>query len=354
MGALAVHDPLLFSVLALPFGGMANWAVGFLTTAAIFAILALALNLQWGYTGVFNFGIAAFMMVGAYTSALLTVGKPGDYSSYILGFGWPVWAGWLGALVAGGVFALLLGLPTLRLRGDFLAIATISAAAILRSVAFSADGFVNRSIGLNGLSQPLSGLAPTPSDYRWVLFALVVAMLVLVYLVLVAVSASPWGRVLRAIRENEEAARASGKDTVRFRMEAFVLGGALMALAGAIWAHRNGTIEPNSFSDLFGTFIVWAMLIVGGSGNHRGAVLGALVVGLIWFGLPLIQQNLPAAIGSDIFPLREFVVGLLVVLFLLRLPRGIMPEEARVSRFAPVPPNEAGHPLVRLVHALRR
>jgi branched-chain amino acid transport system permease protein len=336
------------------FGGMIDWGVGFLTTAAIFGILALALDLQWGYTGVFNFGIAAFMMVGAYTSALLTVDRPGEYSSYILGLGWPVWAGWLGAVVAGAVFALLLGLPTLRLRGDFLAIATISAAAILRSVAIASHGLVNRSIGLNGVPQPLSGLVGDPGNYQWVLFALVIAMLVGVYALLVAVTQSPWGRVLRAIRENEDAARASGKDTVRFRMEAFVLGGALMALAGAIWAHRNGTIAPDSFSDLFGTFIVWAMLIVGGSGNHRGAVLGAIVVGLIWFGLPLIQQNLPQAIGSDIFPLREFVVGLLVVLFLLRLPRGIVPEEARVSRFAPAPPGEDVHPLLRMARAFRR
>ena len=319
------------------FVGSVNWSVGFLTTVAIFGILALALNLQWGYTGVFNFGIVAFFMVGAYTSALLTLDAPGSFEDYVGGYGLPVPVGWMGAVLAGGLLALIIGLPTLRLRRDFLAIATIGIAAILRSVANSVEGLVNRARGLNGIPRFLDDVVSS-ADYRWVLLCIALTMLALVYVVVRQATASPWGRVLRAIRENEDTAKATGKDTVRFRMQSFVLGGMIMGLAGAIWAHRVGTIAPDAFSDLLGTFLVWTMLMVGGSGNNRGAVLGALVVGFTWFGTPLIQEDLPDFLGNRVFMLRQFAIGLLIVVFLLLRPQGLLPEEKRVSRFVDEPP----------------
>lgn len=330
--------PLTFEpVFLVTFIGGMNWTVGFLTTVAIFGILALALNLQWGYAGVFNFGIVAFFMVGAYTSALLTLDRPDEFESYIGGWGLPILVGWLGGAVAGGALALLIGVPTLRLRRDFLAIATIGVAAILRSVATSVEGFVNRGRGLNGIPRPLDGIVDS-TDYKWVLLVITVTMLLAVYVVVSKATASPWGRVLRAIRENEDTARATGKNTVSFRMQSFVLGGMIMGLAGAIWAHRMGTIAPDSFPDLFGTFLVWTMLIVGGSGNNRGAVLGALLVGLFWFGTPLIQEDLPDVLGNRVFVLRQFAIGLLVIVFVLLRPQGVLPEQPRVSRFVAQPP----------------
>lgn len=129
-----MHEGFSAALPMLPvlvtFDGGLNWTVGFLTTVAIFGILALALNLQWGYTGVFNFGVVAFFMVGAYTSALLTLEPPGPFEDYLGGFGLPVPVGWLGGLLAGGLLALVIGLPTLRLRRDFLAIATIGRLAL--------------------------------------------------------------------------------------------------------------------------------------------------------------------------------------------------------------------------------
>ncbi|HJM76396.1 MAG TPA: branched-chain amino acid ABC transporter permease [Dehalococcoidia bacterium] len=327
--------------MLVTFVGSMNWTVGFLTTVAIFGILALALNLQWGYSGVFNFGIVAFFMAGAYTSALLTIDAPSDFENYIGGFELPVLVGWLGGAAAGGLLALVVGLPTLRLRRDFLAIATIGIAAILRSTANSVEGFVNRGRGLNGIPRFLDGIVDS-SEYRWVLLAITGTMLVLVYLVLSRVTASPWGRTLRAIRENEDTAKSTGKDTVSFRMQSFVLGGMIMGLAGAIWAHRIGTIAPDSFKDIFGTFLVWTMLIVGGSGNNRGAVLGAVLVGFFWFGTPLIQEDLPDALGTRVFMLRQFAIGLLVVIFVLLRPQGLLPEQARVSRYMPRGPTVAG------------
>ena len=329
MDALIAFDPTPL----VTFTGGLNWTVGFLTTVAIFGIVALGLNLQWGYTGVFNFGIVAFFMVGAYTSAVLTLPAPNpEFEDYIAGWSLPVPVGWLAGMGAAGLLALIVGLPTLRLRRDFLAIATIGIAAILRSVANSVEGLVNRARGLNGIPRFLDELADG-SDYRWVMLGIALVMLLVVYVVVARVTGSPWGRVLRAIRENEDTARASGKDTVNFRMQSFVLGGMIMGLGGAIFAHRVNAIAPTSFSDLFGTFLVWTMLMVGGSGNNRGAVLGALVVGFFWFGTPLIQEDLPDFLGSRVFMLRQLMIGLLIILFLLLRPEGLLREERRVSLF---------------------
>ncbi len=339
--------PIREAQALITFIGATNWSVGFLTTVAIFGILALALNLQWGYTGTFNFGIVAFFMVGAYTSAILTVDAPSQFEDYIGGYSLPIPIGWLGGAIAGGVLALIIGLPTLRLRRDFLAIATIGFAAILRSVAASTENFVNQARGMNGIPRFLDHLVEGGDrewligrDYQWVLLGIAVTMLLFSYIVVRAATASPWGRVLRALRDNEETARSVGKDTTRYRMQAFVLGGMIMGLAGAIWAHRVSAIGPDSFSDLFGTFLVWTMVIIGGSGNNRGAVLGALVVGLIWFGVPLIQEDLPDFLGSRVFMVRQFMIGLLIVVFLLLRPQGLIPEDPIVSRWVPHPSRE--------------
>lgn len=325
-------------VTLVTFDGAVNWTVGFLTTVAIFAILALALNIQWS-VGILNFGVAAFFMVGAYVSAVLTLSPPEGLESYVAGWGIPIPVGWLMAMVAGAVLAVLLGIPTLRLRDDFLAIATIGVAAILRSIANSVEGLVNRSRGLNGVDGFLEDQVQG-GGYRWVELAIALVVLLAVYWLVSRASSSPWGRSLRAIRDNEDTAKASGKNTVRFRMGAFILGAMLMGLAGAIYAHRSGTISPLTFSDLLGTFFVWTMLIVGGSGNHRGAVVGAVVVGFFWFGTPLIQESLPDWLGSRVFQVRQLLIGLLIVVFLLWRPQGLLAERDRVSRFVSQGPDD--------------
>jgi branched-chain amino acid transport system permease protein len=125
---------------------------------------------------------------------------------------------------------------------------------------------------------------------------------------------------------------------VNFRIQSFVVGGMIMGLAGGVFGSWFSAIAPTTFSDLFGTFLVWAMLIVGGSGNNRGAVVGAVVVMLFWFGLPLVQTDLPDFLGTRVFELRQMTIGLLIVLFLIFRPQGLLPERRRVSRFAPRPP----------------
>lgn len=329
-------------VTLVTFDGAVNWTVGFLTTVCIFAIITLALNIQWS-VGILNFGVAAFLLAGAYVSAVLTLPAPEGLEAYVAGWGLPIPVGWIMAAVAGAILALLLGIPTLRLRDDFLAIATIGVAAILRSIANSVDGLVNRSRGLNGLDFVLEADSPG-SDFQWVQLAIVLVVLIVVYFLVTRATASPWGRTLRAIRDNEDTAKASGKYTVRFRMGAFIFGAMLMSFAGAIYVHRGGTVAPQSFTDLLGTFFVWTMLIVGGSGNHRGAVLGALIVAFFWFGTPLIQESLPDWLGSRVHQVRQLLIGLLIVIFLLWRPQGLLAERDRVSRFVSVGPQLASEP----------
>lgn len=327
---LALTDPTFLVSLQ----GAVNWSAGFITTIAIFAIVVLGLNVQWGYTGILNFGVVAFFMVGAYTSALLTLAPATGFNAYILGLELPIVIGWVAAAGAGALLALLIGLPTLRLRLDFLAIATIGIAEIFRTFARSGEGLVNRTEGLNGIPGLFADQV-SRGNYKWVQLAIMVAALLAVYLLVRAATESPWGRVLRAIRDNEATAQAAGKQTVAYRLQAFVLGGAIIAFAGALYAHRIGAISPPGFTDLFGTFLPYTMLIVGGAGNHRGVMLGSLVVGFFWFGTPLVQESLPDAIGTNVFVWRQFLVGLLVVAFILWLPKGLIAEEARVSRFLP-------------------
>ena len=319
------------SYLLLTATGVMNWFVGFLTTFAIFAIMALALNTQWGFTGIFNFGVVSFFMVGAYTSALFTIGPPGEYENYIMGFELPILFGWFAAMITSGIVALLIGLPTLRLQRDFLAIATIGIAAILRAVALSTEGFVNRARGMNGIPRMLGDVVSGP-DYKWVLLAITLITLIIVYVLVEKLTASPWGRVLRSIRENEETTKSVGKDTVNYRMQAFVLGAMIMGLGGAIWAHRMTSIDPEAFNDLFGTFLIWTMVMVGGNGSNKGAVMGAFLCCSFWFGFPLIQESLPDILGNKVFQLREISIGVLIILFLLYKPNGVIPEKPKISR----------------------
>ncbi|MGF1577698.1 MAG: branched-chain amino acid ABC transporter permease, partial [Cyanophyceae cyanobacterium] len=137
---------------------------------------------------------------------------------------------------------------------------------------------------------------------------------------------SPWGRVLRAIREDEPATLAAGKSVLKFRLQAFVLGSMVMGLAGAIYAHFVNFISPEAFQPEFATFIVWVMLIAGGSGNNRGALLGALAIWGVWSGTELLTGQLPDALATRAGALRVLLIGVLLQVILLTRPQGILPE----------------------------
>ena len=323
-------------------GALLNFLAPTIATMAIFALVCVGLNVQWGSTGIFNFGVAAFFMVGAYTAGL--VAKPpadGASTTYIGGLGnalggndWlPFLAGLIAAGLIAGVLALLLAWPTMRLRDDYLAIVLIGAAEVLRRIVTEETWLANGSRGLGGFPRPLASLV-APEYYRYLFLAIVVGILVLTYVLVQLGIRSPWGRVLRAIREDEPAAAASGKPVTTFKLQGFVLGAIIIGVAGALFGFQQGAIAPESFTHFFGTFIFWAMLIAGGSGNMIGAIVGTYVIWSLWSSSLQIQgYDLPAWLGARIPYLRDMLVGLIIVTVLLVNPKGLIPETMQVSRW---------------------
>ena len=300
--------------------GYSGILVYFVTFAGIFGLLTLGLNLQWGSTGLFNIGIAGFFAVGAYASAILTTDSS---ETYLGGAGLPFIVGMAGAMLVSGVVALVIGLITLRLRADYLAISTIGIAEILRLVLKNEGWLTNGVRGIAGIDKPWADLLGA-GWAQLVFLAVVLTALGLVYIVLERADRSPWGRVLRAIRENEATAQASGKNVVRFRLEAFVLGSMIMGLAGGLYAHFFGFISPEAFEPELATFLIWVMLIAGGSGNNRGAIFGAFAVWLIWSGTELLTNRLPADMATQAGALRLLLIGVLLQVILLTRPEGLL------------------------------
>ena len=324
------------------FGGLMNFLAPTLTTMAVFAMIGIGLNVQWGYTGIFNFGVAAFFMIGAYTAGLIAkTPADGQFATYVGGFGNVLggndWLPFLVALVAAGalsgLLALLLAWPTLRLRDDYLAIALIGAAEVLRRVFIEEQWLANGSRGLGGFPRPFASLVPN-EYYRYLFLGIVVLVLVLTYALVELGIRSPWGRVLRALREDEAATAASGKHVTAFKVQGFVLGAIIIGVAGGLFGFLQGAIAPESFNHFFGTFIFWAMLIAGGSGNMLGAIVGTYVIWGLWSTSLQIQgYDLPEIFQGRIPYLRDMLVGLIIVSVLLINPRGLFPERAQVSRW---------------------
>lgn len=313
-----------------------HFVAGFAVMASIYAIFALGLNVHWGYTGLFNIGIAGFFAIGAYVSALVTSPPPtgvlADYVQQAFGLNLPFPVGVIAAGLVCGLLAIPIGIPTLRLREEYLAMATIGIAETIRRVFNNERWLANGPQGLVGLAQPLKDLLP-PNYYNFVYLAIVLVVLVAVYVALERGIRSPWGRVLRAIREDEVVTEAAGKNVFLFKMQSLVLGAVIMGIGGALYAHSVRAIQPSVFTPLFGTFIIWVMLILGGSGNNKGAVLGAFVVWTIWVGTGYAVTHLvPAALATRAPYLRLLVIGLLLVGILLTRPQGVLGEEKQVSR----------------------
>lgn len=301
--------------------GLLSYAVFFATFAGIYAVLALGLNVQWGSTGMLNIGIAGFFAVGAYTSAILTAPASAGGAAG-LALPWP-----LGLAAAMAVAALLaggIGIITVNLRSDYLAISSIGIAEIVRLV-LKNEGWLTHGVrGMSSIPRPFKGWVEGGDQALFLAFVLAVALTV--YLALERGHRAPWGRVLRAIRDNETTARAMGKNSLAFRLQAFVLGSAIMGLAGALYAHFVGFISPEAFDPIFATFIVWVMLIAGGSGNNRGAVLGAFVIWAVWAGAEIVINRLPPEIVTQAGAMRVMLIGILLVAILMVRPQGLLPE----------------------------
>lgn len=311
--------------------GIAAYAVFFACVVLMLGIVTLGLNLQWGFTGLFNAGVVGFYAIGGYTHAILTAAPaPGHLGN----LGWPWIAGVLAAMVVTALAAWVIGMLTIRLRGDYLAITSFGIAVAIQLVTLNWSELTGGPNGLTRIARPLAGSFDSPGAFNLFYLGLLLLLVGAIYWALERMLRSPWGRVLRAIREDELAAVALGKSALRFRLEAFVIGSTLMGLAGALYVSFIGFVSPFDFLPIV-TFQVWAMLIVGGSGNNRGALLGALVVWALWaLSGAAVARLLPPAHAAQGAALQVILIGLALVLMLLLRPRGLIGEDAHVSRHA--------------------
>jgi neutral amino acid transport system permease protein len=309
-----------------------NAAVG--PTAAVFALAAIGLNVHYGYTGLLNFGQVGFMLIGAYGLAI---------SVSIWGFSF--WAGLLVAVGAAVALALVLGLPTLRLRADYLAIATIAAAEILRFVIRSSPASdrtggqfgIPSHAGGPGFHQTFFDLNPMASgryDFGllsfnhtrlWVAivgWTVVGGCLLLVWMLM----RSPWGRVIKAIREDEDAARALGKNTFAYKMQSLTLGGVLGGLAGVVMALSQQAVSPDQFLPQM-TFYAYAVLILGGAATVFGPVIGSVIFWFFILSIESVLRQTAIVESTAIGAIRLALVGVVLVLLMAFRPQGIFGDK---------------------------
>jgi branched-chain amino acid transport system permease protein len=319
----------------MEFTGILAYLTSLVIMAGIYAVFCLGLNIQWGYTGLFNIGIAGFFCIGAYTSAMVTTPLPtGVYAQYVnqlFGFDLPFILGLAGAALVCGLIAFLIGMLTLKLGEDYLAIATLGIAETLRLIFNNEHWLANGPRGLMGLPQPFEGLVD-PRHYNYLYLCVVLLILLVIYLAIERAIRSPWGRVLRAIREDEVSAAMSGKNIFKFKLQSLVFGAMVMGIGGALYAHYTKAISPDVFTPLYGTFIIWVMLMAGGSGNNKGAILGAYAIWGIWIGTKFLTDFLPYTLKARAPYIRFLLIGILLEIILIYRPQGMLGEEKRVSK----------------------
>ena len=435
-----VQAPMLFALMGLAFvvvGVMQSWSLSLtiLNYCVIAAIMALGLNVQWGYAGLFNVGLMGFAALGGIAAVLVAMPPTqeaweqggagilaallmalittlvaivafkklpqGRYrrlcivailmlgyfvsryffdpavelieavnpaqTGYLGGAGLPILFSWLVGGVLAAAAAWLIGKITLGLRSDYLAIATLGISEIILSVLKYEEWLTRGVNNVNGLPRPV----PLEVDLQqtlWVqewstrlgvhvmdlasilvqvsFLALSVGVLLLLFWLAQTAIHSPWGRMMRAIRDNETAAEAMGKDVTGRHLQVFVLGSAIVGIAGAMLVTLDGQFTPNTYNPLRFTFLIWVMVIVGGSGNNLGAILGGFLIWFFWvqaepIGLWLMdvvtsglsaESALRAHLLDSAAHMRLMVMGMILLLTLRFRPRGLLPESAAVRR----------------------
>jgi branched-chain amino acid transport system permease protein len=290
-------DPLLYVLDLIVFIG-------------IFSIIALSLNLEYGFAGIGNFGKVAFFLIGAYTYALLAQ------------IGTPFYLCLLAGALASAILGLLISLPALRLRADYLAIAILAFGEILRLIVKSEDWLaggdwgitVSPAILLEGSSHRVNAL---------VNIALVYICLIICFLVAQLLANSPYGRAMRAIREDEVAAEALGKNRFKYKAQALMLGSAMAGIAGGLYAQYLQCVLPGMFMPMV-TFTVWIMVLLGGPGNNWGVLLGATLVQIFDRGTNILKDYFTLPIDPN--NLQYILFGALILFILFYRPQGLVKE----------------------------
>lgn len=304
-----------------------------LATTAIFIIiwgmLAIGLNMHWGETGLLNFAQASFFAVGAYTSAILTTpppeGGPILDATRTVGFDLPIVVGMAAAAVVAATIGVIIGATSIRLEDDYLAIVTLAGAELIRLLIINQGSLTAGTKPIKNIPRPLEGTFQDVFGLGlpYKVYYVGIAGLVLLGTLLVFrhLSDSPFGRVLNAIREDEDVPKALGRDTGMYKLKAFGLGAGVAGLAGALFAHSQNAIIASQFTASL-TFIIWAAVIIGGSGSYIGAVAGAVVILGLQAGLRVVPSSVPI-IGGDLEVLRPVIVGILLIVVMYVRPQGL-------------------------------
>lgn len=293
--------------------GYLNYVVFILVVAGVYAMLAQSLTLSWGLAGLVNLGLVGFFAIGAYASAMAT--KWG---------GVPIPLGLAAALAAGALVGLVVTFSTLRLRDDYLAIVTLGFAEVVRLVA-------SNEIWMTGGTDGIAGVPSfVPRDwgagYHVTMLAVVTVFVVVLHVVLRRLAESPWGRALRAIREDQTVAAVAGKPVVRFKAEAFTLAAAIAGFAGAVYGHYTSYVAPEIYQPLI-TIYVFLAVTAGGVGRPLGAVVGAYLLVVFLEATRFFAEFVPGVAPVQAAALREILVGLALVLLLRFRPEGLLPEQ---------------------------
>jgi len=432
-----IRNILLFAVvfgLLVVVGTIQSWSDAFqlLNLCLISAVMALGVNIQWGYAGLFSVGTMGFVALGGLATVITSMppvheawaaggarvvlalllavavivaasqiwkrmapGRKRNLSmivvlvggfflyryvfdpavdaiervnpagtGYLGGMGLPVLVSWgVGGLLAAGV-AWVIGKISLGLRSDYLAIATLGIAEIIISVIKNEDWLARGVKNVNGIPRPFSfmyevnlqgdpwfvswaasfGLDPVQAS-SWFVKLIYAALFTVVLLIILWMSEkalrSPWGRMMRAIRDNEEAAEAMGKDVTRRHLQVFILGSAVLGIAGAMMTSLDGLFTPGTYNPLRFTFLIWVMVVVGGSGNNWGAVLGGFLIWFLWVEVEPMGKHLldfvTAWMADDsglkkhllesAAHMRLLTMGIILLLVLRFSPKGLIPEK---------------------------
>jgi branched-chain amino acid transport system permease protein len=304
--------------------GWGNYIVSMLTFAGLYALMALGLNVIWGMAGMINLGLVGFFAVGGYVSALLT-----------LKLGVPIPLAVAAAAAMAAAAGVVVAVTTGKLRGDYLAIVTLGFSEVVRLVASNEIWLTNGTDGISRIPGPWRGKV-TPEEFNLIFLAIVVIVVLVTVFLLQRVRHSPFGRVLRAIRDDDQVTAVAGKWVIFFKVEAFVIGAAVIGLAGALYGHYTSYISPDNYVPLITIYIVLA-LSAGGTGNNWGAVVGSILVVFFLESTRFIKDLLPFLKPVQVAAVREFLIASGLILVLHFRPQGLIPERLPRSRLEEKP-----------------
>lgn len=288
-----------------------------LVNFVLYGILLLGLNLQYGYAGIVNFGPVLFFALGAYTVALVSA----ESTFTDIGMGLPWYVGVAAAVVVVLIVAFVIGLSTIQLREDYLAVVTLAAAEIFHEMTAGLSDLLGGNQGIPGIPRIFHDVAPDAFTAGLAAFGALTGLLIVSFAIMQRLGESPFGRVLRGIRDDETAVEFLGKSVFSYKVQTFLIGAVLMGLAGAFLGLVNGGVSPG-FITIDVTVLVWVGMLIGGAGSNKGVLGGLLVISSFQLFTRFANQSVPVE-SSTFASLRLMAIGFLMIVIIMYRPQGI-------------------------------